>query len=154
MNIPNRQQGMVLLFSLALLLVITLLGVSTMGSSRLEIKMSANTVELQRAYQVALTCVQLSLNRYTTESSLIGLPFSSSFDDLLPDDHFLMQELGATTVNIAIRNPEPITNNGVIDFGIQCTGYSRNKTEVNAVRVTLRGGRRIADEAESNMLDL
>lgn len=49
----SRQQGAVLLVSLIILLIMTLLGVSAMNSTRLEMKMATNDQSRQQAFQAA-----------------------------------------------------------------------------------------------------
>lgn len=50
---PGRQSGAVLLVALVILVVLTLLGVSTMTSTQLQEKMAANSQEATRAFHIA-----------------------------------------------------------------------------------------------------
>ncbi len=52
-SVPGRQHGTVLVIALVLLLVLTLLGVSTMNMTRIEERMAANSQEMTRAFQAA-----------------------------------------------------------------------------------------------------
>lgn len=52
---PRRQRGAVLIVSLVLLVILTLLGVSMMGTTKLEERMAANTQESTQAFQSAET---------------------------------------------------------------------------------------------------
>ncbi len=59
---PRRERGAVLIVSLILLVVMTLLGVTSMNSTSLEEKMAANTQETTRAFQTAETGLSMSFN--------------------------------------------------------------------------------------------
>lgn len=52
-SVPARERGTVLVVALVLLLVLTLLGVSTMNMTRIEERMAANSQEMTRAFQAA-----------------------------------------------------------------------------------------------------
>jgi len=62
LRLPNRQRGAVLIVSLILLIVMTLLGVSSMNSTSLEEKMAANSQETTRRFQAAETGLSISFN--------------------------------------------------------------------------------------------
>ncbi len=50
---PTRQQGSILIISLIILLVLTMLGVSSMSTSTMEERMSGNSRDQSRAFQAA-----------------------------------------------------------------------------------------------------
>ncbi len=50
-NLPRRQQGVVLVVALILLVVLTLLGVTSLNTTTLQEKMSNNIQEVNRAFQ-------------------------------------------------------------------------------------------------------
>lgn len=52
-NNVNRQSGVVLVMALVMLAVLTLIGVASMDSSSLELKVASNTQEHEVAFQVA-----------------------------------------------------------------------------------------------------
>ena len=52
-SLPQRQQGAVLIVSLILLVILTMLGISAMESTKLETKMAVNIDEVNRALQNA-----------------------------------------------------------------------------------------------------
>ena len=58
---PKREQGVALLISLILLLVLTVLGVSTMSTASMEIRMAANNQFLENAFQLAETGLDTDL---------------------------------------------------------------------------------------------
>ncbi len=51
-NTLSRQQGAVLIVSLMLLIILTMLGISTIESTKLQTRMAANMVEYNYAFQV------------------------------------------------------------------------------------------------------
>ncbi len=55
----NPQSGAVLITSLVMLVILTLLGLSTISTSTLEEKMAANSQEMNRAFQTAETGLQM-----------------------------------------------------------------------------------------------
>ncbi len=66
LNMHKRQSGAALVIGLVILLVMTLLGVSSMNSSRTELKIAANIQNKSVAYQVAENAIQrLILNPAT-----------------------------------------------------------------------------------------
>ncbi len=82
----TRQSGAVLLVSLIILVVLTMLGVSTMNSTQLEEKMAANSQEANRAFQAAESGLSSALNDSTawnTGSNLetvVTLPTANDAD--------------------------------------------------------------------------
>ncbi|MCK5877587.1 MAG: hypothetical protein KAG43_08125, partial [Candidatus Marithrix sp.] len=59
-----RQQGAVLLMSLVLLIVLTLLGVSALDSTKLETRMAANVKEDHTAFQAANAGIDQAYHHY------------------------------------------------------------------------------------------
>ncbi len=60
-NITQREQGAALVVSLILLLVLTVLGVSTMSTATMEMRMAANNQFLENAFQIAETGLDTDL---------------------------------------------------------------------------------------------
>ena len=56
----NRQRGAVLMMALVLLTVLTLIGVSSMSSSTLELKVSSNTQQHDVAFQAAQSVIDIT----------------------------------------------------------------------------------------------
>lgn len=77
-KLPGRQQGAILVISMVLLLVLTLLGVSSMDTTGLEMKMASNN----RDRQVALQAAEAGL--ITAEYFVQSNGFT--LDELQPDD--------------------------------------------------------------------
>ena len=57
---PNKQQGAVLVMALVMLTVLTLIGVSSMSSSTLELKVAANTQQHDVAFQAAQSVIDIT----------------------------------------------------------------------------------------------
>jgi hypothetical protein len=56
----NKQQGAVLVMALVMLTVLTLIGVSSMSSSTLELKIAGNTQQHDTAFQAAQTVIDIA----------------------------------------------------------------------------------------------
>ncbi|MCW9004372.1 MAG: PilX N-terminal domain-containing pilus assembly protein, partial [Gammaproteobacteria bacterium] len=61
----NKQEGAALVIGLLMLLVMTLLGVSSMSTTTTSLKMSVNTQIQNSAFQVAATVLNQSLVEHT-----------------------------------------------------------------------------------------
>ena len=83
MNYSNRQQGAVLVMSLVLLIVLTLIGVASMQSSSLELKVASNAQQRNTAFEAAQSLIDIaaSLNdplntndyqKFITDSTIAG----------------------------------------------------------------------------------
>ena len=59
-NNPDKQQGAVLVMALVMLTVLTLIGVSSMSSSTLELKVAGNTQQHDIAFQAAQTVIDVA----------------------------------------------------------------------------------------------
>lgn len=57
----NKQSGAILVTSLVMLVILTMLGLATMSTSTLEEKMAANSQEVNRAFQVAETGLEIAM---------------------------------------------------------------------------------------------
>lgn len=76
----RRQRGTALVMSLLILLILTMLGVTAMGTSSLQEKMSTGVQESMRSFQLAESALQTSmvatgtfdLSQETTKSSTFG----------------------------------------------------------------------------------
>lgn len=66
---PREQQGVALVMALVILLIMTLLGITAMGTSSLEEKMAGNIQEATRAFEAA----ESGLNSAFTDSSAFNL---------------------------------------------------------------------------------
>ena len=87
MNLPHikmqrKQSGVVLFISLILLVVLTMLGITTMRVTALEEKMSVNNQEAHRAFQAAESTIQLTLDETDIyDSNAVNLPHNYNIRD-------------------------------------------------------------------------
>ncbi len=70
-QLPDLQRGAVLIVSLIMLLVMTLLGISTMGSTKLEMRMASNNQGRQEAFQAAEAALVVAENRLQENGILL-----------------------------------------------------------------------------------
>lgn len=157
----QRQQGAVLIISLMLLIVLTMLGISALDSTKLETKMAANTAERNRALQIAEIGLRIPLTHPTYDVNKIVDIAKRADSNPLPPEYYRLnssnQLVLATGVNDnsagyvlkvqTIRSNEFYPDNSgkgecsgscVLNFIIISTGRSRE--DVNATSITLRGG--------------
>jgi type IV pilus assembly protein PilX len=62
-RIPTRERGAALIVGLVLLLIMTVLGVSGMGTAALELVMAGNAESQQDAFQAAETGIDIAIDR-------------------------------------------------------------------------------------------
>lgn len=154
----QRQQGAVLIISLMLLIVLTMLGISALDSTKLETKMAANTAERNRALQTAEIGLKIPIS-YSVDK-IVDIAARSDSNPLPPEYYRFNssnQPVLVTGVNDSsagyvlkvqtIRSSEfypdksgkgKCSGDCVLNLIIVSTGRSRE--DVNATSVTLRGG--------------
>jgi len=132
--LPSKQQGAVLIVSLMLLIVLTMLGVSVINSTKLETRMAANSNELNHAFQVAEVGIAAPRNYISDQIIAIaeGTPGTDVVTNIIRDDnsHYWVEYTTARVQNIY---PD---NNGMYDnsvkmlyFHTKSIGYSRSSSE-------------------------
>jgi Tfp pilus assembly protein PilX len=67
-----RQEGAVLITSLILLVVMTMLGISAIESTKLETRMVANVIEYNRTFQIAEAGLRTASKTYIDNETLLG----------------------------------------------------------------------------------
>lgn len=72
MQTNRTQRGFVLILSLVMLAVLTLIGVSSMNSSNMELKATANAKQHQVAYSAATTLLEYSISKPVVQSKTIN----------------------------------------------------------------------------------
>ena len=72
----NRQRGATLVIALILLLILTILGVSTMSTATMEMRMAANSQYLENAFQLAETGIETTIQGFNSTGNFPapGLP--------------------------------------------------------------------------------
>jgi len=157
----QRQQGAVLIISLMLLIILTMLGISELDSTKLETKMAANTAERNRALQTAEIGLKIPMTHVTYDVNKIVDIAKRADSNPLPPEYYrlnssnqLVLATGASDSSAGyvlkvqtIRSSELYLDNSgkgkclkecVLNFIIISTGRSRE--DVNATSITLRGG--------------
>lgn len=91
LSLPARQRGAILIFCLVFLLVLTMMGVSSMESAVLEERMAGNLQDQNAAFQAAETSLQTAENwllaqRFWPETSVDGSTTVWERDAADPDD--------------------------------------------------------------------
>lgn len=162
MNTPlansTSQRGAVLIISLMLLIILTMLGISALDSTKLETKMAANAAELNRALQIAEIGLKVPISYSIAKITDIA---QRSDSNPLPPEYYrfdsnnklvLATGAGQSSANYVleiqtIRSNEfypdksgkgKCSGDCVLNFIIKSTGRSREDT--NAPRITLKGG--------------
>ena len=96
MKTGGKQRGAALVVSLILLLVLTILGISTMGMASMEMRMAANNQYLENAFQLAETGLETTIQAFNAVGNFPapGLP-NCPPTAVMP--------LGATTAVVDLR---------------------------------------------------
>ncbi len=99
----NRERGAALVTSLILLLVLTVLGVSTMSTASMEMRMAANDQFLENAFQTAETGLNGDLARLNAGTIVAPAPQNinpaTGFGNCLADTNGGIPELGGNFTN-------------------------------------------------------
>lgn len=153
-----QQRGAVLIISLMLLIILTMLGISALDSTKLETKMAANTAEMNRALQIAEIGLKLPIN-YSIDK-ITDIAQRNDSNPLAPEYYrfdssrklVLATGAGKNSANYVlevqtIRSNEfypdksgrgRCSGDCMLNFIIKSTGRSRE--DVNAPVITLKGG--------------
>lgn len=154
----SQQRGAVLIISLMLLIILTMLGISALDSTKLETKMAANTAELNRALQIAEIGLKIPIT-YSVDK-IVDIATRGDSNPM-PAEYYRFDSsnklipasgAGKSSANYileiqTIRSNEfypdksgkgKCSGDCVLNFIIKSTGRSRE--DVNAPRITLRGG--------------
>lgn len=161
----HRQRGAVLVISLMLLIILTMLGISALDSTKLETKMAANTAEMNRALQVAEIGLRIPLSypkaelvkiaaysdtypmnpsyssywkRYYKFDSNQKVQLNSSVGDSSADYSLKVTVLRATGSYEDVSGSPRCAGKCVLHFIIESTGRSRADTAAPTVK--LKGG--------------
>ncbi len=137
----RRQQGTALIVGLIFLLVLTLIGISTMSTARLEQKMVANTQFSDWAFQAAESGIQATF----TENNIYVTVTPDDDSDGVPDG--IGHSYGTTTTNTRYVGPGLVPIGGYsLDAGMAAHHYqlvSTGQAASGAVAVLRQGFFRI-----------
>ena len=75
---PQSQKGIVLMVTLVIVLIVTLLGVSSVQTTNLQVRMSRNARDGRVAFQAAEAGLRVAESLLSTESSLTAYQANSS----------------------------------------------------------------------------
>lgn len=161
----QRQRGAVLVISLMLLIILTMLGISALDSTKLETKMAANVAEMNRALQAAEIGLKQPLSypkaelvkiasysdtfamnpayskywaRYYKFDTNKNLIFNNNASDSSADYSIKVTTLRSSGSYPDLSGKLRCPGNCVIHFVIESTGRSREDTA--AATVKLKGG--------------
>jgi len=154
-KLPRRQEGAVLVVSLMLLVILTMLGISAIDSTKLETRMAKNAQAYNEAFQMAEVglsqagnqLIQAVLNQAqaagTTGTTQVSIPD----DDFLALPSFQLGRVGEekeAELGIMRSKTEVLVSTTKVNlfFVVQSKGYNGKSNEKNAISVTLEGGMR------------
>lgn len=159
-RIATKQNGSALIISLMILIVMTLLGLTAMGTSGLQERMAGNTRDTALAFQAAETALRDAENYYETTAVSLGSGFNGSIQGLYPQgsapnlfasDTWANSRNYSGTIDGVAEQPRyiieligPITQ-GTEDLNISGYGESSGLGDLVAVRVSARGTGRSTD---------
>lgn len=156
-NLPRRQQGIVLVVGLIFLLVMTIIGVTSLSTTRLQEQMAGNMQQKTLAFQTSEAAVARFFTSANGPSSTLSTNDSCATDDTVTNDDINEGvENEACSEYLAITDPGRMTN---IAFDTGQTSFvhfmirSRSETAGNA-KVTLNQGMfRLGPKAPSVLVE-
>lgn len=149
----SKQQGAVLITALVMLVLLTLLGITSMGTTTMEERMAANSQESNRAFQAASTGLEIVFNdgkafdtRNTKDTDGTGNDTYADLDDPTKDKSNTNVGGGsysarATYNSIYVSNTAPPRGSGwdstyaYYNFDLSSTG-----TTASGATATVHGG--------------
>jgi len=142
-SLPRQQSGAVLVLSLILLVVLTMLGISAIESTKLETRMAKNTVEYNKAFQVAEAGLsQIAQNISGIQNIQEGQFLLTPPDPLEITDQHGNKFKAKLDVMKSITEKQSTTtgaNRVNLFYVVRSTGYSGVDDE-NSLEVKLEGG--------------
>ncbi len=150
-----RQQGAALIVALMLLIILTMLGVSAIDSTKLETQMAANLIEYNQAFQVSEIGVR-EPSVYVSELDTIETQGYLTVSKTFVRDDKRQYQLDYTTSRIPGEHADATGKYGtgtakIADYIIESIGRSEKDND-EAVSVELRGGMSRPTPAPKNSL--
>jgi hypothetical protein len=149
-KLPHRQEGAVLFVSLMFLVILTMLGISAIDSTKLETRMAKNTKAYNEAFQMAEVGLTQAGNQLIltvlaqTAGGTTGATVSIPDDDFFKLSFQLGEEGEEKVAELGIKMSKTTeqlsTRRENIFFVVQSKGYNGKLSEENAINVTLEGG--------------
>jgi len=116
----SHQEGAVLIVSLMLLIVLTMLGISAIESTKLETRMAANTIEYNRAFQTAEGGAAKAIDNYMKNAAEItAITNESSYQQIPEGKTTLKGEKGISVAIPEVRRSATITQPSGYGTGFQ-----------------------------------
>ncbi len=156
-NIQKQKGVAILTFSIILLIVLTLLGASSIDLSSIELQQARSLIDYNRAFQIAETALQKYINQYKIDGAIIPpVPYDKPNDpkDFVtiasykaitnPPPYFSVDnalQLGDGGADIEMKRSENI--GGSMYLILQSIGYSKDKDDPNTFKVILNAGLKI-----------
>jgi type IV pilus assembly protein PilX len=154
-KLPHRQEGAVLFVSLMFLIILTMLGISAIDSTKLETRMAKNTQAYNEAFQMAEVGLAEAGNQLirtilaqaaatdettdeTTETIEVSIPDNSFLK--LPSFYLDEEKVAELRIKMSKTKEQLSTKRENIFFVVQSKGYNGKLSEENAINVTLEGG--------------
>ncbi len=138
-----KQQGAALIVALMLLIILTMLGISAIDSTKLETQMAANLIEYNQAFQVSEIGVR-EPSTYVAELDTIETQGYLTVSKTFVRDDKRQYQLDYTTSRIPGEHTDATGKYGantakIADYVIESIGRSEKDND-EAVNVELRGG--------------
>ena len=150
-NSQIKQRGSVLVVSLMILVVLTLLGISSMSGSIVEEKMASNSRDYNLAFQAAETAMRnaenfvdsiASMSAFGTTTGLYATEANPDVHDATIWTNANSIQLAADTIEGVYTQPryivELLSSEGQPDINISNYGESSGIGAVNTFRITVR----------------
>lgn len=123
-HIP-RQDGAVLIVALVLLIVLTMLGISAMESTKLETRMAANTTEYYRAFQTSEAGLDGALEFYMQSPANVNTIKQSEYQEIGSLNYKEGEKISSVRLEAKLSN-RPREGSGFRQFYlVRSTGYSQ-----------------------------
>ena len=150
-NTQHAQHGSVLVVSLMILVVLTLLGISSMSGSIVEEKMAYNNRDYNLAFQAAETAMRNAEDFADSIASMSAFGTTAGLyaEDVNPDVHNIATWTGANAIQLASGTIEGVhtqpqyiiellSSEGQEDININNYGESSGIGALNTFRITVR----------------
>lgn len=150
----NRQQGSALIVSLLILIVMTLIGITGMGTSNLEEKMAGNARDTALAFQAAEAALRDAEEYYENDIVVLGAAFTGCSagmyqegcnPDIFSDTTWADARSYSGTISGVASQPKYIIEllgeigDAADDINISGYGESSGLGNIVAARITARG---------------
>lgn len=135
-NPSGSQRGTALIMSMVILMILTILGITAMGTASLEEKMSGNTQEATRAFQAAESGLNEAFNTASNFENMNNTPTNNfTYDGGKSGSATVVTEFRQFTTPGGSATPDSMVNFEIANFNQKSTGT----TQVGAKAVINQG---------------